>query len=111
MIRQDKKHATKVLVPCSWHATDLIAPVEVKSIQNAIKDAKKIVKFFKYRHRPKVMLRMKREKANKDKRATEGSTIKHIPTLKVRVHYSNKVHNDVDVLHTDVVVLYTIRSL
>ena len=29
---QDPLYATKVLVPCSWHATDLVAPVEVKSI-------------------------------------------------------------------------------
>ncbi len=94
LIRQDKKYATRVLVSCSWHATGLIAPVEIKSIENAIKDSKKIVKFFKYMHRSKGMLRMKREKMNKDKKATEGNTIKYIPILKVRFHLNVNNHNN-----------------
>jgi len=62
LIRQDPIYATKILVPCSWHATDLAVHVEVKSSRTAIKDAKKIVVFFKYMHRPKGNLRLKREK-------------------------------------------------
>ena len=111
LIRQDKKYATRVLVPCSWHATDLIAPVEIKSIENAIKDAKKIVKFFKYRHRPKGMLRMKREKMNKDKKATEGSTIKHIPTLKVKIHDNYNNHNIEYKLKNNCVCVFVLLSI
>ena len=47
LIRQDPRYATRVLVPCSWHATHLVDPIEVRSIKSAIKDAKKLVKFFK----------------------------------------------------------------
>ena len=85
LIREDKNYATRVLVPCSWHATDLCAPVNVKSFETAIKESKKIVMFFKYRHRPKGVLRLKREKVNKDRRAmnSEGKGIRVIPTLKV----------------------------
>jgi hypothetical protein len=53
LIRQDPKYGTSVLVPCSWHATDLVAPVEVTSVKAAIKDAKQIVMFFKYKRIPK----------------------------------------------------------
>ena len=84
LIRQDPLYATKVLVPCSWHATDLVVPVEVASFKAAIKDAKQIVMFFKYRHRPKGILRLKRERWNIDHRRTsDGKMVKVIPTLKV----------------------------
>ena len=85
LIRQDPLYATRVLVPCSWHATDLAAPVEVKSVKAAIKDAKQIVMFFKYRHRPKGVLRLKRKKWNKDHRTSDGSRTKHVPALKVNI--------------------------
>jgi hypothetical protein len=84
LIRQDPIYATKVLVPCSWHATDLVVPLEVTSFKAAIKDAKQIVMFFKYRHRPKGILRLKREKWNMDCRMTsDDRMVKHVPTLKV----------------------------
>ena len=87
LIRQDPLYSTKVLVPCSWHATDLVVPVEVKSFKAAIKDAKHIAKFFKYRHRPNGILRLKREKWNMEHRKTsDGKMGKHIPTLKVLCH-------------------------
>ena len=87
LIREDEKYATRVLVPCSWHSTDLCAPVKVKSFESAIKDAKKIVMFFKYKHRPKGVLRLKREKTNRDRRSgtPAGLGVKIIPTLKVHV--------------------------
>ncbi len=49
LIRQDPLYATKVLVPCSWHGIDLVTLVEVKSIEAAIKDAKQVTVFLKYR--------------------------------------------------------------
>ncbi len=85
LIRQDPLYATKVLVPCSWHATDLVAPLEVKSIKAAIKDAKQVTVFFKYRHRSKGVLRLKRENCNRDRRAVDGNNAKLIPTLEVNL--------------------------
>ena len=84
LIRQDPIYAIKALVLCSWHATDLLEPMEVASVKAAIKDSKKRVMFFKYRHRPKNILRLKLEKLNIDSRRTSDSRmVKHIPTLKV----------------------------
>ena len=92
LIRQDPRYATRVLVPCSWHATDLVAPIEVKSIKFAIIDAKKVVKFFKYMHRPKGILRQNREKVNRFRRVSNGRVAKVIPTLKVlQMLYCNKL--------------------
>ena len=72
-----------MLVPCSWHATDLVAPVDVNTIKSAIDDAKQVTMFFKYRHIPKGVLRLKREDCNRDRRAKDGNNAKLIPTLKV----------------------------
>jgi hypothetical protein len=57
----------------------------------AIKDSKKIVMFFKYRHRPKGVLRLKREKMNRDRRrgTSMGQRVKVIPTLKVNLEFYN----------------------
>jgi hypothetical protein len=83
LIRQNPLYSTKVLVPCSWHVIDLVVHVEVKSFKAAIKDAKHVVMFFKYRHRPMGILRLKRERWNMEHRKTsDGKMVKHIPTLK-----------------------------
>jgi hypothetical protein len=86
MFREDPKFAHLVMSNCAWHGVDLVAPVDLPSMKTAIKIAKLIVKFFKYRHRPKGVLRKKRETANA---ATRSSTPKGmvggrlIPTLKM----------------------------
>ena len=40
LIRQDPLCSTKVLVPNSWHATDLVVHMESASFKATIKDAK-----------------------------------------------------------------------
>jgi hypothetical protein len=85
IIKHDTRFRAKVMVPCSWHAHDGCAPLSLPFIKTAITTSKKIVKFFKWRHRPKGVLRLKREQKNAEARAgtPKGTKVKHIPTLKV----------------------------
>lgn len=82
-----KHYPGKTDAPCQFHGVDLAAPVKSSSIRQALRDSKKVIKFFKGRGVPRGVLDRVRTNKNKLERkeaSADGRKPKLVPTLQVR---------------------------